>query len=220
MPMFRTFGLIFIGILPVCAHGQSHRDMRQGETFFEKQAFAKAETAYKKAGGPSALYNAGVAAYRQGKFEDAETLFKNAAQTNSESLARANALYNLANAQVQLGRLEPAIESYEKCLRLFPNTSDAKKNLQIAKKLLKEQQEPPPPAHQPPPPPPPVERPQHNYLDQPDPNRHKSAQAGPYTEAAARQLLQGSVSQQETENALDYRGLAPATGPSKVKKDW
>ncbi len=197
---------------------QTHLEMRKAEKMYDQNAFGKAELAYRKAGGATATYNAGNAAYRQGNLNEAMLLFKSAAQGQAQIPDRANALYNLGNALLQLGQYDEAIEAYEKSLRLLPNASDAKKNLQIAKNIKQDLQEPPP--QSPPPPPPPVERPRKDYLDQADPNRKKGKQALPLTAEAARQMLANSVQQQEAQNALAYRALAPATRPSKVKKDW
>jgi tetratricopeptide (TPR) repeat protein len=198
---------------------QTHLEMRRAEKMYDQNAFGKAELAYRKAGGATATYNAGNAAYRKGNFNEAMLLFKSAAQGQAQIPDRANALYNLGNALLQLGQYDEAIEAYEKSLRLVPNASDAKKNLQIAKNIKQDLQEPPPQSP-PPPPPPPVERPRKDYLDQADPNRKKGKQALPLTAEAARQMLANSVQQQEAQNALAYRALAPATRPSKVKKDW
>jgi Ca-activated chloride channel family protein len=216
--------LHFLLFLPlVCvyvgAQAQSHVQMRKGEDLYDQNSFAKSEMAYRKATGSTAAYNAGNAAYQQGKFNDAMLLFKNAAQGSSSNPERANALYNMGNAFLQLGQYDEAIEAYEKSLRLLPNASDAKKNLQIAKKIKQDLQDPPP-QPPPPPPPPPVERPRKDYLDQADPSRQKGKQPLPLTAEAARQMLANGVQQQEAQNASDYRGLAPATKPSRVKKDW
>jgi hypothetical protein len=58
------------------------------------------------------------------------------------------------------------------------------------------------------------------YLDQANVGRQKEAAPPPLSAEAARLLLAKSVTQEEQKNALEYRELAPATKPSKVKKDW
>lgn len=212
-------GLLLFGsaLYAQSAHGL----LQDGQRLYDKKSFARAESTYRKAQGNAAVYNAGNAAYKQAKYEDAATLFKSASATASKPAEKANALYNLGNAYLQKGDYEEAIDAYEKSLRLFPNAADAKKNLQIAKKKLQEQEEPPPPPQKtPPPPPPPRPKPKAVYLDQAHEGRQKEAAPPPLSAEAARQLLAKSVTQEEQKNALEYRELAPATKPSKVKKDW
>lgn len=198
----------------------THALLQDGQRLYDKKSYARAEAMYRKAQGSTAVYNAGNAAYKQAKYEDAATLFKSASVTAYQPGAKANACYNLGNAYLQKGDYEEAIDAYEKSLRLLPNAVDAKKNLQIAKKKLQEQEEPPPPPQKPPPPPPPSPKPRTVYLDQANGSRQKEPAPPPLSAAAARQLLAKSVTQEEQKNALEYRELAPATKPSRVKKDW
>ncbi len=133
-----------------------HNDLRKGDRLYDKQQYLEAENAYRKAEtDPVAAYNAGNAAYQQGKYADAAAQFKKSAAIASDPGAKSDAQYNLGNALLQSEKYQEAITAYETSLRLRPNRPDAKKNLQIAKNLLRQQQEPPPP----PPPNPPPRRP-------------------------------------------------------------
>lgn len=215
--------LLFVAAFSLALSGQSgHRQLQEGDRLYDKKEFQKAEQTYLKAkSGHVASYNAGNAAYQQGKYADAAEMFKKAAAVAPAPAAKADAFYNLGNAFLQQGKYAEAIAAYKNSLRQQPNRADAKKNLQIAIKKLREQQSPPPPPPpKTPPPPPPAPKPQRNYLDRAQQPQKKEQPAGNLTPQAARRLLETSVAQEEQKNARQYRELSPATKPSRVKKDW
>lgn len=195
----------------------SHSQLRAGEQHYDDKNFPKAETAYGEASGdPVAQYNAGNAAFQQGKYDIAADWFRKAAA--APSAIRADAFYNLGNALMLLGKYREAVDAYERSLRLRPNQPDAKKNLQIARNKLREQQDPPPPpppAQKPPPPPPP----RNDYVDQAKQPPKKEVPTG-MSAGEARQLLDGTIEQEETKNARQYRALPPEANPGRAKKDW
>ncbi len=195
--------------------------MQEGDSHYDQKAWSKAEESYRKSGpGAASSYNAGNAAYQQGKYDvAAESYKKGAAATTRE--ARASALFNLGNAFLQQGKYKEAITAYENSLRQQPNRFDAKKNLQIAKKKLKEEENPPPPPPpQKTPPPPPPPKPQRNYLDRAQQPQKKEVPSGGISPDAAKNILATVVAPDEQKSAREYRQLAPATKPSRVKKDW
>lgn len=196
-----------------------HLNLRQGDRYYDRGAFDKAQTAYQKSSSSVAKYNAGNAAYLQSNFDLSAQLYREAAERSVSPSDKANALYNLGNACLLNGDYEAAIEAYERSLRLFPKRPDAQKNLQIAKHKLQEPppQTPPPP---PPPPPPPSPRPRQSYLDQASNTRTKEIPPGTLPPEAARRLIQEAVLSEEQKNAGAYRELAPANRPSRLKKDW
>lgn len=208
-------------LFALSAHAQSaHNQLLKGDRLYDKKDYSSAENAYLRAEtDPTAPYNAGNAAYQQGKYEAAAELFKKAAAIAPDVTAKAAALYNMGNAYLQLGKYEEAIKAYEKSLRTQPNQPDTKKNLQIAKNKLREQQEPPPPPpkKQPPPPPPP---PRNNYVDRAQQPLKKELPSGNMTAETARQLLNATIEQEEQKNARQYRALPPEAHPARTKKDW
>ena len=221
----RFIFLVFVAVVSFAPAGSAqngHQDLRKGDRFYDQQDYVQAEAAYRAAvSGPIASYNAGNAAYQQGKFAEAAVLYQNAARTAAAPPAQASAFYNLGNAYLRAGQYAQAIEAYEHSLRRQPNQPDAKKNLQIAKLKLREQQEPPPPPiPPPPPPPPPKQRPRNNYLDQASIGQKREVPAGGLTPETARSLLETRVTRQEQQNAQAYRQLAAPNRPSRVKKDW
>lgn len=198
----------------------AHRQLRRGEELYDDQKYAASQQAYEEAAtDPAAAFNAGNAAYQQGKYADAASLYKKAAAIAPNGGVKSDALYNLGNAMLQSGKLEEAVTAYETSLRLNANRADAKKNLQIAKNKLREQQEPPPPPPQktPPPPPPPPRR---NYVDRAQEPQKKESFSGTMTAENARQLLDATIELEEQKNARQYRALPPEARPSRTKKDW
>ena len=155
----------------------------------------------------------------QSDFDFAAQLYREAAERSVSPQDKADALYNLGNSCLLSGDYKAAIEAYERSLRLVPKRSDAQKNLQIAKSKL---QEPPPQTPPPPPPPPPPlsPNPRNNYLDQAAAPRQKEMPPANLSPEAARRLLNDAARQAEEKNAGEYRELAPANRPSRLKKDW
>lgn len=218
---------VFMLLVPVWmspVFGQSgHGASQQGDRLYDKKEYGRAEQAYRSATShPSAAYNAGNAAFQQGKYEEAAGFYKTAAANASAPGEQSDAQYNLGNTYLRQEKYAAAIAAYQKSLRLQPNRPDAKKNLQIAIKKLRERQEPPPPPppNSPPPPPPPAPKPQRNYLDRPQQAPRNEPATGTLTPEAARQLLETVVAPEEQKSAREYRELSPSTRPSRVKKDW
>jgi len=85
-------------------------------------------------------YNIGTAAYMNKEFHQAEKNFAQASNTQEMELKR-NALYNLANTQYRLGKMDEAINGYETVLNQFPEDIQAKENLEFVKKKKQEQQQ-------------------------------------------------------------------------------
>ncbi|MDO8365394.1 MAG: VWA domain-containing protein [Saprospiraceae bacterium] len=195
-----------------------HNALRQGERYYDKGDYEKAQAAYQKSKSSTARYNAGNAAYLQSEHVAAAQFFRDAAERALSPVEKADALYNLGNACMLQGDYKAAIDAYERSLRLLPKRPDAQKNLQIAKR---KQQQPPPEAPPPPPPPPPPSvRPRQNYLDQASTSRQKEIPPTNLPPDAARRLLNEAVLSEEQKNAGTYRELAPANRPSRLKKDW
>lgn len=70
--------------------------------------------------------------YKEGKYEEAITLYKQIENTKAVS---SELYYNLGNAYYKLNKVAPSIYNYEKALILNPLNEDAKNNLLIAQKL-------------------------------------------------------------------------------------
>ncbi len=215
IPIWCFVGLLFLDCL--CAQ-PGHSALRRGEASYDRGDYAEAQTAYQGAGNALGNYNAGNAAMQQNDYATAVNYYGDAANKSTNDAVKANALYNLGNALLLQKKYAEAITAYQGSLRLTPNQWDAKKNLQIAKRLA---QEPPPPAPPPPPPPPPPSiKPQRYYVDQAPKTRGKETPPANIPPEMARQMLSKAVLPEEQKNAKAYRELSPANSPSRLKKDW
>lgn len=92
---------------------------------------------------PYALYDAGVAAYRNKEFAQALAYFHQAsvACIADNPPLQERALFNEGNTLAQLQRYQEAIASYEKALTLNANNQQAQENIALLKKLLEQQQD-------------------------------------------------------------------------------
>lgn len=138
-------GLILLSILIACQlSGQSsHKLLRQGDKSFKSQDYTAAEEAYRKAIEKSstqkALHNLGNSVYQQERFEEAGQHYMASRDKAKTDMEKANANYNLGNAQLKSGKIDEAINSYKDALKLNPTDEEIKSNLFRAK-LMQQQQ--------------------------------------------------------------------------------
>lgn len=141
----KLFAVVFLVALP--AQAQSGLDDFQNGNY-GNAAEAFQEALKSQPGSRKLQFNAGTAAYKTGDFENAITHFTNALLAGDPRL-KEDASYNLANSLVRKGEAatEPeakktnwksAIEHYGETLRLNPENTKAKDNLEITKKLLED----------------------------------------------------------------------------------
>jgi len=222
MPKVKKYKLAIFGLfcLGQVAAQSGHFALRQGERYYDRGEYEKAQTAYEKITSSAGRYNAGNAAYLQADHAAAAQLFRESAERSTNVLDKADALYNLGNACLLQRDFRAAIEAYERSLRLVPKRLDAQKNLQIAKRKLQEPPPTPPVPPPPPPPPPPSPRPRQTYLDQATSSRQREVPPANLPPEEARHLLNQAVLSEEQKNAGAYRELSPANRPSRLKKDW
>ena len=115
--------------------------VRAGNADVRKGDFATGEVEYRRAleknpASFEALANLGGALYKQGRFAESDSLYRQAVQGSASPLVASQTFYNTGNAQFKQRKLEEAIESYKNALRINPDDMEAKFNLAYAKKLL------------------------------------------------------------------------------------
>ena len=86
-------------------------------------------------------FDRGNTLYRAGHYAEAAKEYESIVQQGYVSAAL---YYNLGNAYYRLGRLGPAILSYERALRLEPNDPDIQQNLKLANQRTLDRIEPVP----------------------------------------------------------------------------
>ncbi len=91
-------------------------------------------------GAPELHYNIGNVLYRKGEFDKAMEEYLKAQAAADPDLAQA-ATYNRGNALLMEGRLPDAVRAYVQALRAKPADTDAKRNLELALRLLQQQEQ-------------------------------------------------------------------------------
>ncbi len=89
------------------------------------------------------LANVGATLVRLGRNDEAKGVLEHALELGPAGRVEATIRYDLGNAQLALGRIDEAIESYRASLVLEPDDLQAKMNLEIA--LRRQRPSPPPP---------------------------------------------------------------------------
>ena len=74
------------------------------------------------------------------KLEEAEMFYKTSSQLTEKDNQKAESFYNEGNSQLLSEKLDQAIESYKKSLRLQPENYNTKHNLALAQSLKKKQE--------------------------------------------------------------------------------
>lgn len=88
---------------------------------------------------PDALYDLGVAAYRNNNFETALNYFNKAANhPHAQAILQEQAHFNAGNAHEQLKQLHEAIAAYDRVLALKTDHQQALHNKEVVKKMLEQ----------------------------------------------------------------------------------
>ena len=106
---------------------------------WQQKQYGSAQTLYTQVGGYFGQMGAGAAAWRLADYSVAAQHFGAALLLAANDSQRADALYNLGNAQYGRGQYAIAVEAYEAVLRLRPKDAKARTNLGWAKQRLSRQ---------------------------------------------------------------------------------
>ncbi|MDE5708658.1 MAG: tetratricopeptide repeat protein [Alistipes sp.] len=123
------------------------REVRKGNRSYNKSDYKTAIERYTRAltyapDSFEATYDLGNALYKAEMLDKAEqTMARAAADTLRTDDERAEAFYNLGNAQFQQQKYKEALESYRRSLLLNPADMEAKYNYAYTKKLLEENED-------------------------------------------------------------------------------
>lgn len=134
MPFLMVMFLVpiesYAGLFDFIEIHQAKKSYERGEYKEAMEGFAKLDT-------QSAKYNRANTLYRQGKFEEALSLFKSI-EGFSGDLEHKRA-HNIGNTYAKLGKLEEAIVSYEKALEIKED-EDTRANLELMKRKKEQEQ--------------------------------------------------------------------------------
>ena len=147
--MIMRFIILFLVFVLSVTSGFSQKEkkrVRQGNTEFGEENYPDAEKEYRKAlmekpGYIKGTFNLGDAMYEQENYEESNKLFTEVVEREATADQKADAYYNLGNTFMKENKFQESIDAYKSSLRLEPDNSDAKYNLEYARKKLKEQQQ-------------------------------------------------------------------------------
>jgi len=117
----------------------------KGNRLYAKQKYGAALRCYERAlalepGNAIAEFNAGDALFSNKQPDKALTRFESAATHAQQDVLRGYAHYNAGNAHVAQQQWDQAIEAYKNALRINPDDSAAKHNLELAQRQKQQQQ--------------------------------------------------------------------------------
>jgi Ca-activated chloride channel family protein len=124
---------------------RARRLTEQARKEYERGNHPQALSAFERAAGlrpddPQARFNLGAGLYKNGKFDEAEAIYRALGQDSRSPLAPA-ARFNQGNSLFQKQDYRGAIQAYRDALRLASGDPDARRNLELALRALKEQEE-------------------------------------------------------------------------------
>lgn len=145
-PWIPLLVMVLLAVTHPAAGQDDKKEIRSGNTSYEKGQYSNAELEYRKALEKNATsyagtYNLGSALYRQDKQSEAVTQYTTAVERAASPEEKAAAYHNLGNALVKAERFGEAVSAYKNALKLNPGDQDTRYNLAYAQAKLKQQQQ-------------------------------------------------------------------------------
>ncbi len=141
------FFLLLIMLLQLFGIAQSNNAYtNKGNEYYEQAQYELAEKQYRHAIRRSEQnhivhYNLANALIRQKKYAEAEDILNKISESALDNILKSNAYYNLGVMHINQKNLEKGIEAYQRSLRLNPQDTQARENLQKALLELKQNQQ-------------------------------------------------------------------------------
>jgi Ca-activated chloride channel homolog len=144
------------GITVLASAQNERRFVRQGNRFYlegvkdttrlDTVSFSLAETEYRRAlekrpHDPKWNFNLSNAQYKQMRFPESATAYRQLADQSDAPVEKARALHNLGNSLLFQQKLDESIEAYKEALRNNPSDLDTKYNLAYAQMLKNQPQD-------------------------------------------------------------------------------
>ncbi len=131
------------------------KDLKAAREAYQRKAYKQSFDLYRSLEGKlpknvDVANEMGQAAYRAGKFEDAERYFNAANAINKDTKNQFISSHNLGNARMKRKDYSGAVEAYKNALRRNPNDVQTRYNLSEALRKLKKNNNNPPPPNNPP----------------------------------------------------------------------
>ena len=121
------------------------RATEAGRADYAKGSHPQALEAFERAAGarpqdPAVRFNVADGLYKNGRYDEAATLFKALGEDARSPLAGASR-YNLGNSLFQKQDYKGAVQAYRDALRALPGDADTRRNLELTLRKLQEQEE-------------------------------------------------------------------------------
>lgn len=121
------------------------RATEAGRAEYERGSHPQALEAFERAAAarpqdPVTRFNVADGLYKNGRYDEAATIFKALGADPGQPLAGASR-YNLGNSLFQKQDYKGAVQAYRDALRALPGDEDTRRNLELALRKLKEQEE-------------------------------------------------------------------------------
>ena len=186
-----------------------------------------------KPSAPELHYNIGNVLFRKGELDKAIEEYMRA-QSGADPRLQQAAQYNRGNALLQQGKAQDAVNAYVQALRLDPKDAEAKRNLELALRLLEEQkkqqqqqpqqnqdQKQDPKQDQQPQKPQDKQEPKPAEPKEPKPDDKKDEEKRPgqMSEEEARQILQ-ALRDNEKDEVKKHAKAQPPRHPRHPEEDW
>ena len=142
MIQLAVFMLIFVHV-PLSFASGIHDSMKQGLEAYDNKNYEKAlkffiDAQLEDPDRPEILYNIGNAYYKMGDADSAYHHYKQIVKTENKNLLQ-KTYYNLGNANFKRGKLKDAVSDYKSALDINPDDTQARENMEFAKKVMEEQ---------------------------------------------------------------------------------
>lgn len=120
--------------------------IHRGNELYKQKNYEASQQEYRKAlvtdpKDVTASYNNGNAQFRATKTDEAIQSYDNTIENAKDKAVKEKALYNKGVALSKQQKLQESIDAWKESLKLDPNDTEARENLQKALKELKKQQE-------------------------------------------------------------------------------
>ncbi len=133
-----------LGLVDQSLAGSAGAKNNEGNRLYAQEQYDEAMRKYTDAqaslpDAPELHYNIGNVLYRKGEYDKAVGEYLRA-QAAKDPVLSQSATFNRGNALMLSGRVQDAVQAYIQALRADPSDQDAKRNLELAFRLLEEQQ--------------------------------------------------------------------------------
>ncbi|MBC7904612.1 MAG: tetratricopeptide repeat protein [Gemmatimonadaceae bacterium] len=185
--------------------------VRKGNDLYKEKKYEGSLAEYNKAlaadeKNPVASYNLGNALFRTEKMDEAINAYDNTIKNKSTVPVRQKSFYNKGVAMMKQQKLQESIDAWKESLKLDPNDTQSRENLQKALMELKKQQE----QQQ-------KNKEQEKNKEQDKQQKQPKEQQSKLSKQQVEQLLKAL---QQKEKEVQQRLQKGNPSPTKPEKDW